>query len=144
MQVSHVAVEQQKQTKIRTLSQCLTLYLNLPDMLTATDWTVRPLDADCRRATAQNVAFLFTLQQYLLHERMLRPYYEECKSFGGIHLVNEEAVDEALFDIVSTNNYGMDKLMPIKLATDDVDAINDLLTSLTCNGTTEEEGKNKI
>lgn len=124
-----------------SLAECLTLHLNLPDILatsttTSTDWTIRPLDKDRCRAAAKKVAFLGVLQSYLLHDRLLRSYYEQCTEFAGLNLVNVEAEDEAIFDLISTNNYGMDKLKPIDLASDDVvNALKEQLrvTSVSCS-----------
>lgn len=76
------------------------------------------------------------LQSYLLHDRLLRSYYEQCTEFAGLNLVNVEAEDEAIFDLISTNNYGMDKLKPIDLASDDVvNALKEQLrvTSVSCS-----------
>lgn len=36
-----------------------------------------------RKAAAKNVAFLLALQDYLVHEVMLEPFYHSCRQYGA-------------------------------------------------------------
>lgn len=68
-----------------SIQQCLSKYLNLPNNFFESDITFnsRPLNERQRKAAAKNVAFLMTLQDYLLHEVMLEPFYRSCRQYGS-------------------------------------------------------------
>lgn len=67
-----------------TIQECLTKYLNLPTNFfdPSIKYNSRPLNETQRKAAAKNVAFLLTLQDYLVHEIMLEPFYRSCRQYG--------------------------------------------------------------
>lgn len=68
-----------------SIEECLVKYLNLPNNFFDSSITYqhRPLNETQRKAAAKNVAFLLTLQDYLLHEVMLEPFYRSCRQYGS-------------------------------------------------------------
>lgn len=85
--VAHISTtkDYQDQNIEVTLQQCLAKYLNLPDNFfdSTISFDNRPLNESQRRAAAKNVAFLLTLQDYLVHEVMLEPFYQSCNQYGA-------------------------------------------------------------
>lgn len=68
-----------------TIQECLSKYLNLPNNFFDSSITFegRPLNEKQRNAAAKNVAFLLTLQDHLVHEVMLEPFYRSCDQYGA-------------------------------------------------------------
>lgn len=68
-----------------SIQQCLSKYLNLPSNFfdSSIKFSSRPLNEKQRKAAAKNVAFLLTLQDYLMHEIMLEPFYQSCRQYGS-------------------------------------------------------------
>lgn len=69
----------------QSIQQCLAKYLNLPSNFfdSSIKFNSRPLTEKQRKAAAKNVAFLMTLQDYLMHEIMLEPFYQSCRQYGS-------------------------------------------------------------
>lgn len=67
-----------------SIQECLAKYLNLPSNFFDSDirFNSRPLNETQRKAAAKNVAFLLILQDYLIHEIMLEPFYRSCRQYG--------------------------------------------------------------
>lgn len=67
-----------------SIQECLSKYLNLPNNFfdCSIKYNNRPLNETQRKAAAKNVAFLLTLQDYLVHEIMLEPFYRSCRQYG--------------------------------------------------------------
>lgn len=84
--VAHISttVDYDDQAEL-SIQQCLSKYLNLPNNFFESDikFNSRPLNERQRKAAAKNVAFLMTLQDYLLHEVMLEPFYRSCRQYGS-------------------------------------------------------------
>ncbi|XP_053689971.1 protein Exd1 homolog [Sabethes cyaneus] len=68
-----------------TIQECLSKYLNLPSNFfdSTITYASRPLTETQRRAAAKNVAFLLILQDYLIHEVMLKQFYQSCNHYGS-------------------------------------------------------------
>lgn len=68
-----------------SIQECLAKYLNLPSNFFDPNikYNSRPLNETQRKAAAKNVAFLLTLQDYLVHEIMLEPFYRSCRQYGS-------------------------------------------------------------
>ncbi|XP_062561720.1 uncharacterized protein LOC134225554 [Armigeres subalbatus] len=68
-----------------SIQECLAKYLNLPSNFFDSNirYNSRPLNETQRKAAAKNVAFLLVLQDYLLHEIMLEPFYRSCRHYGS-------------------------------------------------------------
>lgn len=83
--VAHISTtnDYDDQTEL-SIQQCLAKYLNLPSNFfdSSIKFNSRPLNEKQRKAAAKNVAFLMTLQDYLLHEIMLEPFYRSCRQYG--------------------------------------------------------------
>ncbi|XP_058462802.1 protein Exd1 homolog [Malaya genurostris] len=83
--VAHIATTENYDDRNElTIQQCLSKYLNLPSNFfngTVT-FANRPLNDIQRKAAAKNVAFLLTLQDYLVHEVMLESFYRSCNRYG--------------------------------------------------------------
>lgn len=83
--VAHISTtnDYDDQTEL-SIQQCLAKYLNLPTNFfdSSIKFNNRPLNEKQRKGAAKNVAFLLTLQDYLLHEIMLEPFYRSCHQYG--------------------------------------------------------------
>lgn len=68
-----------------SIQECLAKYLNLPSNFfdSSIKFNNRPLKESQRKAAAKNVAFLLALQDYLVHEVMLEPFYHSCRQYGA-------------------------------------------------------------
>lgn len=84
--VAHISTtnDYDDQTEL-SIQQCLAKYLNLPSNFfdSSIKFNSRPLNEKQRKAAAKNVAFLMTLQDYLMHEIMLEPFYRSCRQYGS-------------------------------------------------------------
>lgn len=84
--VAHISTtnDYDDQTEL-SIQQCLAKYLNLPSNFfdSSIKFNSRPLNEKQRKAAAKNVAFLMTLQDYLIHEIMLEPFYRSCRQYGS-------------------------------------------------------------
>ncbi|XP_058830897.1 protein Exd1 homolog [Topomyia yanbarensis] len=89
--VAHVSTSYDDQSEL-TIQQCLSKYLNLPNNFFDGNITFanRPLNENQRKAAAKNVAFLLALQDYLVHEVMLEPFYQSCNRYGASLAAGDE------------------------------------------------------
>lgn len=63
----------------------------------------RPLTDELKEKAAKKVAYLPKLYTYLLHERMLKSFYESCDKYSKVYVTRRDEFDTT-YDIFSNRN----------------------------------------
>lgn len=80
----------------------------------------RPVTVKHRTLAAQEVAYLPTLYDHLLHDRMLAAFYAKCDAFAAFYDTNGDDVDVG-YEVCTNSNGGvasLDGRMAIECAVD--------------------------
>ncbi|XP_055383591.1 protein Exd1 homolog [Condylostylus longicornis] len=99
-----------KEEKSLDLISCVNKYFLIPTnyFKTQINWRVRPLSSDHIQFTAKKAIFLYKLYDYLLHEHLLKQFYQTCQIFSSTYCENNDKVEVA--HLMSNNDNTADKL----------------------------------